>query len=144
MLYNRLNQVRRESALTLSELMVVVLILGIVAAIAVPSFALQRQNNVDSIVRADIASANSAVEAYILKHPSRPIPSGWVKYENGPVVDGQLVSKGMKNLKVSEGTLIEIQGLATPRGAYTIKGTNASGNRSKSGLVYNSTIKGFE
>lgn len=133
-----------ESALTLSELMVIVLILGIVAAIAVPSFALQRQNNVDALVRADILSANNSVESYILKHPSRPIPSGWVKNESGAVVDGQLVSKGLKSFKLSENTRLDIQGLTSPRGSYTIIGTNASGNQAKNGIVYNSTTGGFE
>jgi type IV pilus assembly protein PilA len=53
-----------ESGFTLVELLVVMLILGILAAIAIPAFFNQRQKAQDSDAKASVRTAQTAMETY--------------------------------------------------------------------------------
>jgi type IV pilus assembly protein PilA len=53
-----------ESGFTLVELLVVMLILGILAAIAIPSFFNQRDKARDADAKADVRTAQTAIETY--------------------------------------------------------------------------------
>jgi prepilin-type N-terminal cleavage/methylation domain-containing protein len=74
---------RSERGFTLIELLIVVVIIGILAAIAVPKFANTKERAVVSRMRSDLRNMVTAQEAYIsdaLTYYNGPIPSPTLAY----------------------------------------------------------------
>lgn len=63
---------KNDKGFTLIELMVVVVILGILAAAAVPKFVNKKQDAIDSRVEADLQVLQNAVEMYYFDNGSYP------------------------------------------------------------------------
>jgi type IV pilus assembly protein PilA len=57
---------KEEKGFTLIELMIVIAIIGILAAIAIPQFAAYRQRSYNSAAQADLRNAATAQEAYFI------------------------------------------------------------------------------
>lgn len=66
---------RRNSAFTLIELLIVVAIIAILAAIAVPNFLEAQTRAKVSRVKSDIRSLVTATETYMVDHSRYPLPS---------------------------------------------------------------------
>ncbi len=74
----KLNKKRNQKGFTLVELLIVIAIIGILAAIAIPQFSSYRQKAYVAVTKSDVKNAYTAVQAYISENPGQPIPGGSV------------------------------------------------------------------
>lgn len=75
---------KREDGFTLVEILVVILIIGILAAIAIPVFLNQRQVANDAAVESDAKNAVLAVESYFTANPNGGMPDLTYMRNNAP------------------------------------------------------------
>ena len=67
-----LQKLQRQQGLTLLELLVVVAVMGVLAAIVVQQFSIYRSRSVDTQMRSDLKSAAMAMESYFADFQSYP------------------------------------------------------------------------
>ena len=87
------NQARR--AFTLIEILIVVVILGILAAIVIPQFTDASQDAMESSVRSQLQTVRSQIELYRVQNPALtfdPVTDGW-----DALVDGEYLQADPRN-----------------------------------------------
>jgi type IV pilus assembly protein PilA len=107
---------KNESGFTLIELMIVIAIIGILAAIAIPQFSAYRQRSYNSSANADLRNAATAQEAYYVDSMTY----------TGTI--GNLV--GTYGLYTSKGVVF--QNIRGNTSSYHMESYHSSGNRTYS------------
>lgn len=75
MLQNMVKKIKREEGFTLVELLIVVAIIAILAAIAIPQFSKYRMRSYKSEIDSDTKNAYTAAQAYLTDNVSETIDS---------------------------------------------------------------------
>ncbi len=103
----KLNRSRGEKGFTLIELMIVIAIIGILAAIAIPQFSSYRKRAYNSAAQTDLKNTATAEEAYFVDHQTYG-------------------AHGDLSLNTSENVTLTASGNAS---AYTIVSHHSSGDK---------------
>lgn len=138
----QLSKQNREQGFTLVELLIVILIIGILTAIAIPLFSNHRKAANDATVEADIRTAALATENWMVKNPMKATPPQ-VEF-TGPTVGNY----GGQEFNVSDGVTINIVDYGRNGqniGEYVIYAfhENGSEHRGCSPLRYSSKEGGY-
>lgn len=131
----------RERGFTIVELLVVILIMGVLAAITIPAFAVQRRNSVDSGVKADISNVAKQIETWMIRYPASPIPNFTVTSTGSTAT-----AVSLRDAKAQNGTTITVAAVAGKPGNFRIVGKNSAGEKAAApaGYIYDSSQNGFQ
>lgn len=133
----------KESGFTLIEVLVVISIMGIIAALTIPSFLNQRKSAIDDDVKVDITNASKQVETWRVRYPSKAIPTIEVTE-----LSSTSTVPAFRDLRTKKGKeiIVTIKPIAGKPGNYTITGKSPRGKRAATatGVVYDTTKGGFQ
>ena len=110
----KLNKMKKQEGFTLIELMIVIAIIGILAAIAIPQFSAYRKRSFNSAATSDLRNAATAQEAYFVDEQAYCSTAG-------------TLTGATYGLYLSEGVTFNITAATTS--GYTMTASHAKGDK---------------
>jgi len=132
-------KMRRERGFTLIELMVVIVIIAILAAVALPNFMGATERARESAVRSAVKTIQTALEMYATDNQGyypgdiyslttgNYLPGG--KFPNNPATNSPYTFTVTSNGSASEGAYRITYSVATDHSAYTLTGYGKDGQK---------------
>lgn len=151
-MHRRLTSIYRpkdhEDGFTLVEILVVMLIMGILSAIAIPVFLSQRKNAVDDAIRSDMKNIIQTIDSVRSNNPN----ARYLVYRSGKVCAGANAyptscSDTAPAPVTSSGATFVVSGGGGGNGEYYVAGYHANANKyttSNTRLFYSSSTKEFK
>ena len=117
---------QKKEGFTLVELLIVIAIIAILAAIAIPQFTKYKNKAYDSELAADAKNAYTASVAYLTDFP------------NGTIADQSMLSNG--GYARSANVVWETGDMTTTSGSFTLVSTAAIATKNTAVIIFNGNI----
>ena len=105
MLQDMIKRIKKEEGFTLVELLIVVAIIAILAAIAIPQFSKYRLRGYKSEIDSDTKNAYTAAQAYLTDAPSETVDT-LAKLQEGGYQPSQNITLVSGDMTMGTGSLI--------------------------------------